>query len=83
MANYLLWMMRYSEAMRHLLEKIVDTSDMSYEQMLQILERPDNLENNKELVGFLEELGLSNVSIEEKAVQLSENYYRFFEKIAA
>ena len=83
MASYLLWMMRYSEAIRQLLEPKVDASNMSYEQMLSVLERPENISNHRDLADFLEGLGKSHLSIEERVVMLKKNYNRFFKGIAA
>lgn len=78
MGEYLLWMMRYSEALRKMLTGKADVCDMSYEQLVNVLMKPENMKEHKSLAQFLEGLSSLHLSVDERAKQLKSNYYKYF-----
>lgn len=78
MGDYLLWMLKYSEGIRKILGDSGTVNKMSYSELLQTLEKPENVEGYIELTDFLERLGTSNLTMEEKAIKMKENYTKYF-----
>lgn len=78
MGQYLIWLMRYSDALRKMLDGKGNVNSMSYFELLQTLEKPENLKEHKDLAEFLESLNSSKLSVEERAAKLEENFTRYF-----
>lgn len=78
MGKYLIWMMRYSDALRLLLAGTKNVDNMSLTELLEVLEMPENIEGHAELAKFLEEINHSKLPVEEQAIKLEENYSKYF-----
>lgn len=79
MGDYLLWMLMYSEGIRKILSEKGNVNDMSFTELLQTLEKPENVTGHLGLANFLERLGKSGLSMEEKAIRMEKNYAKYFE----
>lgn len=78
MGDYLIWMMRYSDALRKLLEGTKNVNNMSLTELLEVLEKPENINGHTELAKFLEEINNSKLPVEDQAIRLKENYSKYF-----
>ena len=77
MGKYLIWMIRYSEALRKMLKEY-DVEDMSFSELLQVLKLPENIQKYSELANFLDEVDHSNLPLEVQATKLEKNYFKYF-----
>ena len=78
MGKYIIWMIKYSEAMRACFKGRAGVDKMSFSELLELMKQPENDKKYHELTEFLTEVSRNYSSMEKQADSLEENFDKYF-----